>query len=70
MSSSRHEDEVRRLHVIVISDAEAYDWLGWRRIVNFSRHSPQERRRKMNLAIELFKSYGWFIEDRRGEILD
>lgn len=36
-------------------------------VVNFQRVPEEERARKMELALNTFRAYGWKIEDRREE---
>lgn len=34
-------------------------------VVNLSRQPREQQRKKMELALETFRGYGWEIEDRR-----
>lgn len=54
------------MKVIVVSDAIASLDSG-QEVVNLSRHPEREQRVKMDRALELFRKYGWEVEDKRAK---
>ena len=50
--------------VIVKSDTRACFPNG-QIVVNLAQHSPELRRKKMELALKTFREYGWSIDDQR-----
>jgi hypothetical protein len=50
--------------VIVKNDIRAYVATG-QVVINLSRHPPEQRKKKMKLALSTFREYGWEIDDQR-----
>jgi len=37
-------------------------------VINLSRHPPEQRKKKMDMALSTFREYGWEIDDQREQM--